>query len=983
MTVRAAVTGLVIFLLSVPVVQSQNGWGVTYSQTEVCALEGSTVELSCTYTYPYPGYYRVTESFWFTKTQNNEPVDVRTDSQYTGRVTYSCGWKRCTLRITNVEKRDSATYKFRFITNQAGVRFTGNPGVILSVTDLQVQGTYSWSKLELKCLSRCLSPHHVSYVWYKNGHKISAEESSYSDSYVHADSYSCALKGYEDFPSPLYCYYDSSCNKVKYTHRTICASRGSSVDISCSYRSYESIRSKFWFRSDQSQQGQHDLRPKDLREDSQYVNRVQVTESWRDTTLRISELRESDSAVYRFTFTAGSSGWGTSLPGTTLTVTALQVQVMKITTHRFYTEAELRCYSSCSEADLSYVWFRNGQKVTWKRTATTKISYYLDNKISCALEGHERFPSPSVYSPKVPSVVLNPTGEIVESSSVTLTCSTDANPAANITWFKRNGRQDFEPFSSEQQLIFSSIQSSDAGEYRCRAENSLGRRTSAHIIIDVKYAPRLPSVSLSPVDEIMGGSSVNLTCSSVANPAAKYTWYKENQTAPQGLQGLYGFTTISPEDRGTYYCRSENQYGWINSSPVFIDVQYAPKLPSVSVSPVDEIMEGSSVTLTCSSDANPAAKYTWYKENQTLPQGQKGTYSFTTIRSKDSGMYSCKSENKYGHKTSKGFCIDVQYAPRRPSVSLSPSAAIVEGTSLNLTCSSDANPAAKYTWYKENQTLPQGQKGTYSFTTIRSKDSGMYSCKSENKYGHKTSKGFSVDVQYTPRLPSVSLSPSAAIVEGTSLNLTCSSDANPAANYTWYKVNEETSVASGQIFIISDIRSEHGGNYYCEAHNTRGRHNSTLHLVVVSGSMKSVTAGLVTVIFLVIILLSIFLLIRKKRSSGETNKPGGRLDNEGQLNMASANDDPPASARRQPAEEQGELCYATVSFSRNKEDPIYSNILQAKFNRPKTKNEEEEDEVEYSVVKITSACSLPESRSQEVVEDSSKLYSTVNKKPRA
>ncbi|XP_041641886.1 uncharacterized protein LOC121508843 [Cheilinus undulatus] len=322
MTVRAAVTGLVIFLLSVPVVQSQNGWGVTYSQTEVCALEGSTVELSCTYTYPSSGYDRVTESFWFTKTQNKEPVDVRTDSQYTGRVTYSCEGKRCTLRITNVEKRDSATYKFRFITNQDGGRFTGYPGVILSVTDLQVQGTSSRSKLELKCLSPCPLPHHVSYVWYKNGHKISAEESSYSDSYVDADSYSCALKGYEDFPSPLYCYYDSYCNKVKYTHRTICASRGSSVDISCSYRSYESISSKFWFRSERRQSRQYDLWPKDLREDSQYVNRVQVTDNESgDTTLRISELRESDSAVYRFTFTAGSSGWGTSLPGTTLTVT--------------------------------------------------------------------------------------------------------------------------------------------------------------------------------------------------------------------------------------------------------------------------------------------------------------------------------------------------------------------------------------------------------------------------------------------------------------------------------------------------------------------------------------------------------------------------------------------------------------------------------------------------------------------------------------
>uniref|UniRef100_A0A3Q1H2V9 Ig-like domain-containing protein n=1 Tax=Anabas testudineus TaxID=64144 RepID=A0A3Q1H2V9_ANATE len=83
-----------------------------------------------------------------------------------------------------------------------------------------------------------------------------------------------------------------------------------------------------------------------------------------------------------------------------------------------------------------------------------------------------------------------------------------------------------------------------------------------------------------------------------------------------------------------------------------------------------------------------------------------------------------------------------------------------------------------------------------------------------------------------PNLPSVSVSPS-EIVEGSSVTLTCSSDANPAANYTWYKENEESPKASGQIFTITDIRAEHSGNYYCEAQNSVGRHNNTLHLTVV------------------------------------------------------------------------------------------------------------------------------------------------------
>ncbi|XP_053197015.1 B-cell receptor CD22-like [Scomber japonicus] len=379
--------------------------------------------------------------------------------------------------------------------------------------------------------------------------------------------------------------------------------------------------------------------------------------------------------------------------------------------------------------------------VSRRRTTGNKTDSY-----SCAVTGYEDFPSPSVYGPKLPSVSLSPSAEIVEGSSVTLTCSSDANPAAKYTWYKKNVNPDLQPLSKEPQLVFSSIQSSDSGEYYCTAENQLGKRTSEYIFIDVKYAPKLPSLSVSPSAEIVEGSSVNLTCSSDANPAANYTWYKENQTLLQRSDGHFHFTSISSEDRGIYCCKSENEYGLIKSSFLFIDVQYAPKLPSVSVSPSGEIIEGSSVTLTCSSDANPAANYTWYKQNVNP---------------------------------------DLQALSKEPQL---------------------------------------------VFSSIQPSDSGEYYCTAENQLGKRTSEYIFIDVKYAPKLPSVSVSPSAEIVEGSSVNLTCSSDANPAANYTWYKENEDSPKASGQIFTITDVRPEHSGNYYCEAQNRRGRHNSTLHL---------------------------------------------------------------------------------------------------------------------------------------------------------
>ncbi|XP_047433217.1 B-cell receptor CD22-like [Mugil cephalus] len=567
---------------------------------------------------------------------------------------------------------------------------------------------------------------------------------SIQQSFEYGDSVSCAVKGSEKFPSPPQCVLRQTCNKVTYTDRSICAIKGSSVDISCTYSHYyydndDDVVSKFWFSPDRSRQWMNPSQPEDLSKDSQYSGRVQVLEpETRRSTLRITNLTESDSSEYHFKFKTPRFEWRSVLPGTTLTVTALQVQVTRIiSVHQSQTKAELKCLSSCGPAGRLYVWFKNQQRIRTQQTSTLTDNFSAGDTVSCAFSGHEDYRSPSVYPSKLSPISVSPSGEIVEGSSVTLTCSSDANPAANFTWYKGNQPLPLGPGGIYR---FTSISSEDRGIYYCKSED----QQSVSVFIDVQYPPKLPSVSVSPSGEIVEGSSVTLTCSSDANPAANYTWYKENQTLSQGSDGVHAFISISSNNRGNYYCKSENQYGYSKSSSLFIDVQYPPKLPSVSVSPSGEIMEGSSVTLTCSSDANPAANYTWYKGNQPLPLGPGCIYHFTSISSEDRGIYYCKSEDQQ----SVSVFIDVQYPPKLPFVSVSPSGEIVEGSSVTLTCSSDANPAANYIWYKENQTLSQGSDGVHAFISISSNNRGNYYCKSENQYGYSKSSSLFIDVQY-------------------------------------------------------------------------------------------------------------------------------------------------------------------------------------------------------------------------------------------
>ena len=100
-------------------------------------------------------------------------------------------------------------------------------------------------------------------------------------------------------------------------------------------------------------------------------------------------------------------------------------------------------------------------------------------------------------APKLPSVSVSPSEEIEEGRSVTLNCSSDANPAAKYTWYKedprahlssfqKDGNQKLHPLTNKTQLVLSSIQSSDSGQYFCRAKNKLGKKRSTNISIDVK-----------------------------------------------------------------------------------------------------------------------------------------------------------------------------------------------------------------------------------------------------------------------------------------------------------------------------------------------------------------------------------------------------------------------------------------------------------------------------------------------------------------
>uniref|UniRef100_A0A8C2H060 Ig-like domain-containing protein n=1 Tax=Cyprinus carpio TaxID=7962 RepID=A0A8C2H060_CYPCA len=213
----------------------------------------------------------------------------------------------------------------------------------------------------------------------------------------------------------------------------------------------------------------------------------------------------------------------------------------------------------------------------------------------------------------------------------------------------------------------------------------------------------------------------------------------------------------------------------------------------------------------------------WFKGGTFVGSGR--IYSISKISSDHSEEYKCKSRNNHGEKYSDAVTLNVML------VSISPSGVIVEGDSVTLNCSTDSNPPAEISWYKGGTLVGSGR--IYSISKISTDDSGEYKCKSRNNHGVKNSDAVTLNIMYPPVKPMISISPSVNIMEGDSVTLSCSSDSYQPAEISWFK--GRTFVGSGRIYSISNISSDHSGEYKCKSRNKLGEKYSdavTLNVII-------------------------------------------------------------------------------------------------------------------------------------------------------
>ncbi|KAI3352537.1 hypothetical protein L3Q82_005485 [Scortum barcoo] len=183
-------------------VYDTNCWTVNYVSRRICALSGSSVNISSEYSYPVNQQPK--SKLWY-KIQRRVKEDGEELMKAAGRLKYRDMKNHHILTINNLKKNDSAEYTFRLQQDRNEREKSDLPGVFLIVTDLKVTLAPSavvteGQRVTLSCSTSCPLTDNTNYIWYLNSRPLTPPQNQNKHlvldpvSSQHEGRYSCAVK---------------------------------------------------------------------------------------------------------------------------------------------------------------------------------------------------------------------------------------------------------------------------------------------------------------------------------------------------------------------------------------------------------------------------------------------------------------------------------------------------------------------------------------------------------------------------------------------------------------------------------------------------------------------------------------------------------------------------------------------------------------------------------------------------------------------
>ncbi|KAG8550223.1 hypothetical protein GDO81_027495, partial [Engystomops pustulosus] len=252
------------------------------------------------------------------------------------------------------------------------------------------------------------------------------------------------------------------------------------------------------------------------------------------------------------------------------------------------------------------------------------------------------------------NIELNGTQTIKEGEATTMQCFVDhtcRSSPPSIQWNKPGQiKVPSEEISAanwreKSELTYFPTLVDDGATVQCTATYHKGQQTQRSITLDIKYAPKNVTITITGKAEFREGSDVTLQCNSVSRPdVSEYEWYKGETRLPD--RGREMTVRSVTRDMEPYSCAARNTVGRGESAPIHIPVIYAAAGVHITVRNDHEMV--------CDfrSSRPDVTHYTWRKDGSIL-HNETGKTLTIDNNGHNNGRYSCIAHNRVGNSSSE------------------------------------------------------------------------------------------------------------------------------------------------------------------------------------------------------------------------------------------------------------------------------------------------------------------------------------------
>ncbi|XP_066288970.1 kin of IRRE-like protein 3 [Branchiostoma lanceolatum] len=202
-----------------------------------------------------------------------------------------------------------------------------------------------------------------------------------------------------------------------------------------------------------------------------------------------------------------------------------------------------------------------------------------------------------------PPAVSVPERSVValEGSNVSLSCLSDGNPPAGVTWRRDGAVLPQDAIIRNSSLLIPRVSQAAGGSYVCEADNGIGPTGTGQITMEVIFPPKIKPTFDQEISVLYGQDVFTVECSAEGNPKPGVSWRRRDTYQPYDNP-----LTLSPlnyQTEGMYACVAKSKGFSEITRETYINVIGRPEVVSepASVSATG----GDTVKLTCTIASDP------------------------------------------------------------------------------------------------------------------------------------------------------------------------------------------------------------------------------------------------------------------------------------------------------------------------------------------------------------------------------------------